>query len=60
MIENQNISDTETCSEKMSFDTKKQAEDAARVAAHQRGSKLKAYRCRECQLWHMSSKYGEK
>ena len=41
----------------MAFDTKDEAENAVRVAEFQRGSKLKVYRCRDCQLWHLSSNY---
>jgi hypothetical protein len=51
--------DTEsTCSEKMAFVTKKEADTASLVAAHQRGSKLKSYKCTVCGLWHLSSKYS--
>jgi len=49
-----------TCSDKMVFDTKAEAENTARVAQHQHGSKLNVYICRICGLWHLSSKYGEK
>ena len=49
----------EKCSNKMSFDQKSEAENAARVAKYQRGSKLKVYKCRQCQLWHLSSSYGD-
>jgi hypothetical protein len=45
------------CDEKMVFDTRAEAENAARVAEFQRGSKLKVYKCRECNLWHLSSDY---
>jgi hypothetical protein len=45
------------CNEKMAFDTRKQAEAAATVALYQYGAKLKAYRCRYCGLWHLSSDY---
>ncbi|MCA9324085.1 hypothetical protein KC992_03195 [Candidatus Saccharibacteria bacterium] len=48
----------EKCQTKMSFDTKKAAENAARVAAHQHGSKLKSYKCRTCKLWHLASRYN--
>lgn len=41
----------------MIFDTQKQALDAARVAAHQHGAKLKAYRCLHCGLWHLATDY---
>ena len=43
----------------MVFDNEKQAKQAATVAEYQRGSKLKAYKCRNCQLWHLSSNVGE-
>lgn len=48
------------CLEKMSFDNKKEAEHTALVAKHQHGSKLKPYKCRNCQLWHLSSDYTSK
>lgn len=47
------------CVDKLAFDTKKQAQDAANVAAFQRGTKLKVYKCRHCELWHLSSKYED-
>ena len=43
----------------MSFDSKKQADDAARVAEYQRGSKLHAYKCSTCDLWHLSSRRAD-
>jgi hypothetical protein len=46
-----------SCLDKMAFDTKKEAENAAVVAEYQRGSKLKVYKCRLCKLWHLSSDY---
>jgi hypothetical protein len=45
------------CTDKMAFDTKTEAENAAIVAEYQRGSKLKVYKCKACQLWHLSSDY---
>jgi len=45
------------CADKLAFDTKRQAEAAATVALHQHGTKLHAYRCRYCSLWHLSSDY---
>lgn len=45
------------CEDKMSFNTKQEAETAAVVAKHQRGSELKVYRCSKCDLWHLSSDY---
>lgn len=49
--------DTPSCQDKMVFDTKDEAENAATVAEFQRGSNLKVYKCRECHLWHLSSNY---
>jgi hypothetical protein len=43
------------CADKLAFDTQKQAQAAATVALHQYGSKLRAYQCRYCGLWHLSS-----
>ncbi|HEX7633130.1 MAG TPA: hypothetical protein VF401_02260 [Candidatus Saccharimonadales bacterium] len=43
------------CADKLAFDTQKQANAAAVVAAHQYGAKLKSYRCKHCDLWHLSS-----
>lgn len=45
------------CSEKMTFDTKAEAQTTAIVAKHQRGSDLKVYKCKECDLWHLASAY---
>jgi hypothetical protein len=43
------------CADKMVFDTKKAAEATALAADWQHGASLKAYRCRYCHLWHLSS-----
>lgn len=47
------------CVEKLVFDTKKQAETAATVANYQHGINLKAYVCKYCGLWHLSSNYSD-
>jgi len=47
------------CSEKMGFDTKKEASKAVTVVKYQRDVKLKVYKCNKCELWHLSSKYGD-
>jgi hypothetical protein len=47
------------CTEKLAFDTQKQAQAAATVALHQHGIKLKTYVCRHCQLWHLASQIGQ-
>lgn len=43
------------CADKLVFDSEQQAQDQARVIKWQRGSQLKAYKCRYCDLWHLSS-----
>ena len=43
------------CSEKLSFDTKEAAQGAATYAEHLHGSKLKVYRCKHCELWHLAT-----
>lgn len=45
------------CSDKIAFDTQKQARVAAVVAHHQHGAQLKTYRCRLCKLWHLATKF---
>lgn len=45
------------CADKIAFDTQKQAQTAATVAAHQHGSNLYPYQCRYCGLWHLSTNY---
>lgn len=44
------------CADKITFGTKAEAEGAAVVADWQHGNKLKTYKCRYCQLWHLASK----
>jgi hypothetical protein len=43
------------CSDKLAFDTEQHAKTAANVAEYQHGIKLKAYVCKHCKLWHLSS-----
>ncbi len=43
------------CIEKLVFDSKDEAEAMATTLHWQRGEVLKAYRCKHCQLWHLSS-----
>lgn len=49
--------DEQKCAQKMSFDSQQEAQTAATVALHQRGIKLKPYKCRHCELWHNATKY---
>lgn len=43
------------CADKLSFDTEKLAKATAVVANHQRGQRLKPYKCKHCDLWHLAS-----
>lgn len=49
------------CQQKLTFDSKKAAMAAAVVASFQYSrsdkSKLKAYKCKSCQLWHLATKW---
>lgn len=44
------------CKDKLAFDTKKEAETTANVVDYRYGSKVRAYKCRYCYLWHLASK----
>lgn len=48
------------CEQKMTFDTQEEAENTALAADWQHGTKLKAYQCRHCGLWHLASYYPVK
>ena len=43
------------CADKLAFDSEKEALDQARVIKWKRNIKLKTYKCRHCNLWHLSS-----
>lgn len=43
------------CAKKLSFDSRAEAEGAAAAADWHYGSKLKVYKCRHCQLWHLAT-----
>lgn len=43
------------CTEKLSFNNEAAAVGAKVYAEHQHGTKLKVYRCKTCQNWHLSS-----
>lgn len=45
------------CNDKLKFSSFKEANAASVVANHQRGTKLKAYRCKHCEWWHLASSY---
>lgn len=44
------------CADKLRFSTEKEASAQATVLEHQRGVRLKAYKCRHCGWWHLASK----
>ena len=43
----------------MAFGSRDEAQNAATVAAHQHGSDLRVYNCDKCDLWHLSTNFGE-
>jgi hypothetical protein len=46
------------CSDKLGFDSLKEAKATAVTAEYQYGNKLKVYHCRHCKLWHLASLSG--
>ncbi|MCU0667641.1 MAG: hypothetical protein MUF85_03435 [Patescibacteria group bacterium] len=50
-----NDADTLPCLDKLSFESKKQAEGAKVTAAHRYGSRLYVYKCNYCGLWHIAT-----
>lgn len=45
------------CEGKLVFDNQAAAEGSAAAILWQRGTKLKVYNCRDCQLWHLATDY---
>jgi len=43
------------CADKLVYDSKKEAQAAATALNYQKGSQLRPYKCRHCQLWHLTS-----
>ena len=50
--------ETKNCHDKLAFDTKKEANASAVVAEYQHGTKLKVYKCKDCNLWHLASDFS--
>lgn len=48
------------CFEKVAFDTKAEAGAAGLAADWQHGATLRPYKCKHCQLWHLTSDYASK
>ncbi len=44
------------CAGKLTFNSEGEAKKSATAIEHQRGIKLTAYLCNDCDLWHLSSK----
>lgn len=44
------------CADKLVFESKKAAIGSATAIEHQRGLRLKPYKCQHCSLWHLSSR----
>lgn|GEM_PF-846925 len=55
IMNNESTVDDLPCHDKLAFDTKKQAETTATVVEYRYGSTVRAYHCRYCHLWHLSS-----
>ena len=57
MAENDSTTEVDTlpCAEKMAFDTESEAAAVGTAAEWQHGGALRAYQCRYCHLWHLSS-----
>jgi hypothetical protein len=52
------MASTENCSDKLSFPSQLEAEGAAVAAQHKYGgTKQKAYLCKDCEQWHLSTNY---
>jgi hypothetical protein len=47
------------CAEKLAFSTAKEAQTAATVLRYRHGTRLKKYRCRHCNLWHLATGTAE-
>ncbi len=47
------------CADKLAFDTPEAAQATGTVSEWRYGSKLKAYRCKHCRLYHLSTAYNE-
>lgn len=43
------------CVDKIAFDSQKAAQAAATVARYQHGIRVKPYRCKYCNLWHLAT-----
>lgn len=58
-MDNSEFEDVLPCAGKLAFDTKREAQATATTVEYQRGAKVRPYKCRYCQLWHLSSDYSD-
>jgi hypothetical protein len=56
-MQDNNDSDQLPCEQKAKYVSQKEANGAALLARHKHGTKLKAYLCNYCGLWHLASYY---
>jgi hypothetical protein len=47
------------CSDKLVFDTQREASASANVVHYRYGNKMHVYQCRHCGLWHLASGTAE-
>lgn len=47
------------CVDKLAFDSLKEAQAAATVSEWRYGSRLKVYKCRHCQLYHLATNFDD-
>lgn len=47
------------CADKITYESQSEAVGAAAAVEWQRGTSLKAYVCRYCQLWHLATKTND-
>lgn len=45
--------------EKLGFATRDEAQAAVTTADYRYEANLKVYKCRDCELWHIATKYEE-
>jgi hypothetical protein len=48
---------SQKCREKVVFNTQAEANAAGVAAKYRYGTKLKSYRCKDCNMWHLASKF---
>lgn len=45
------------CNDKAIYKSKAEADAASLLAEHQYGVKLRSYKCKQCNLWHLASNF---